>query len=65
MKEFTKNEIRDILFEKLRHDETWYKMRDLCFEWKNIPSELVSDFIVHLINSFELSIEDIYYNASS
>lgn len=40
-------------------------MRDLCFKSKEIPSELVTDFVRHLIESFELSIDDVYYNASS
>lgn len=65
MKDFTKNEIREIMFEKLRHDEKGNEMRDLCFEWKKIPAELVTDFVRHLIESFELSINDVYYNAGS
>ncbi len=65
MKEFTKNEIRDVLFEKLRHNKKGNEMRELCFECKDVPSELVTDFVRHLIESFELSIDDVYYNAGS
>lgn len=63
MKVFTKNEIREILYEKLWTDEKWGEMRELCFDSKDVPSELVEDFIQHLINEFGLSINDVYYNA--
>ena len=63
MKDFTKNEIREIMFEKLRHDEKGNEMRELCFESKDVPSELVYDFIRHLIVEFDLSINDVYFNA--
>ena len=65
MKTFTQNEIRDVIYEKLWHTTEWQVLMDKLSLSKDAPHYLVSDLLVYLIESFELSIDDVYYNASS